>query len=112
MESTRQQKVGRLLQKEFSELFQRESVGMFQKAFITVTGVRVTPDLSFARVYLSVFAVPDKDKLLEHIRSQGKEIRKRIADKVAKQLRIVPNFEYYIDDSLDYAERIDELLKK
>lgn len=112
MSSTRQNKVARLLQKELAEIFQREARGMFGGAFITVTGVKVSPDLGVAKVYLSFMAVKDKEALLAKIREQGKEIRKHLGLRIKHQLRIVPELIFYIDDSLDYAERIDELLKK
>jgi len=112
METTRQNKVNRLLQKELGELFQRESVNLFERAFITVTQVRVSSDLSIARVYLSMFAVKDKEELLKKIKAQNKEIRKLIGEKIKKQVRIIPNFDYFIDDSLDYSENIENLLKK
>ena len=112
MESTRQLKYARLLQKELSEIFQRDAAAKYEKALITVTRVRVSPDLSVARVYVSLFAVKDRDALLKKIKEQAKEIRRVLGDTIRKQVRIVPNLEFFIDDSLDYAERIDELLKK
>lgn len=112
MDSTRQNKVNRLLQKELGELFQRESRSLFGGAFITVTGVRITPDLSIARVHLSIFMAKEKETVLEKVNNQKKEIRKRIGNKIGKQMRIVPDFEFFIDNSLDYAEKIENLLKK
>jgi ribosome-binding factor A len=112
MESTRQLKYARLLQKELSEIFQREAGSKFDRAMITVTRVRVSPDLSVARVYVSLFAVKDRDALLKKIKEHGKELRHALAEKIRQQARVVPNLEFFIDDSLDYAERIDELLKK
>jgi len=112
MDSTRQNKVNRLLQKELGEFFQRESRTFFGGAFITVTAVRITPDLSMARVHLSIFIEKDKAAVMEKVTALRKEIRKRIGNKVGKQMRIVPDFEFFIDDSLDYAENIDKLLKK
>lgn len=112
MDSTRQNKVNRLLQKELGEFFQRESRTFFGGTFITVTAVRITPDLSMARVHLSIFIAKDKEAVLEKVIGLRKEIRKRIGNKIAKQMRIVPDFEFFIDDSLDYAENIENLLKK
>lgn len=111
MESTRQLKYGRLLQKELSEIFQRDAA-KYERALITVTKVRVSPDLSIARVYVSLFAVKDREALLKKIKEDAKEIRKTLAETIRNQVRVVPNLEFFIDDSLDYAERIDELLKK
>ncbi|MDQ3191950.1 MAG: 30S ribosome-binding factor RbfA [Bacteroidota bacterium] len=112
METTRQKKVARLLQKELGEIFQRESKTMFGGAFITVTGVRISPDLSVAKVYLSLFVAKDRDVVMKFVKKQTKEIRTKLAERVKKQLRIVPNLDFHIDDSLDYAEKIDNLLKK
>lgn len=112
MESTRQLKVSRLLQKELAEIFRKEAADKFDRAFITVTIVRVAPDLSTAKVYLSMFAVKDKDALLKKIREKGWEIRKMLGTVIGKQVRVIPDLEFYIDDSLDYAEKIDQLLKK
>jgi ribosome-binding factor A len=111
MDSTRQKKVARLIQKELAEIFLLQSKSLFEGAFITVTTVRISPDLSHAKVYLSFFKAEKPQKLLEHITSIKREIRGRLGDKVGKQLRIVPDFDFYIDDSLDYYENIDRLLK-
>lgn len=112
MESTRLNKVARLLQKELGEIFQRESRNLFGSAFITVTSVRVSPDLSVAKIYLSLFAVKDKVETLKSIKTVTKEIRKLLGDRIKNQVRVIPNLEFFIDDSLDYAMRIDDLLKK
>ncbi|MBK9479453.1 MAG: 30S ribosome-binding factor RbfA [Bacteroidetes bacterium] len=112
MDSTRQNKVSRLLQKELGEFFQRESGNLFNRAFITVTTVRISADLSVAKVYLSILIEKDREPTLKLIKSQSKEIRKRIGDRIKQQVRIIPNFEFFIDDSLDYAMKIESLLKK
>lgn len=112
METTRQKKVARLIQKELGEIFQRESKTMFCGAFITVTGVRMSPDLSVAKAYLSLFAVKDRNALMLDIKKQTKEIRTKMSEKIKKQVRIIPNLDFHIDDSLDYAEKIENLLKK
>jgi ribosome-binding factor A len=112
METTRQNKVSRLLQKDLGEIFQREGRNFFGATMITVTAVKISPDLSFARVYVSLFAVKDKEAYLEKIRSHTKEIRKILGTRIAKQVRIVPNLEFFIDDSLDHVFKIEDLLKK
>src|ERR1044072_6760742 len=112
MDSQRQLKVSRLLQKELGEIFQRETRLLFGNALITVTQVRVSPDLGVAKVYVSLFNVPDTKALLESIKANTKEIRMKLAERMKKQLRIIPNLTFFHDDSLDYAMRIDELLKK
>ena len=112
MESTRQKKIGRLLQKELGEIFQREGSVMFSGVLITVTHVRVTPDLSSAKVYLSLFLHKDKESFLKTIREKTTLVRMKLAEKIKKQVRVIPKLDFFLDDSLDYAEKIDELLKK
>jgi ribosome-binding factor A len=112
MDSQRQLKVSRLIQKELGEIFQRETKIFFGPALITVTQVRVSPDLGVAKVYVSLFNVPDNKALLESIKVHTKEIRMKLSDRIKKQVRIIPNLVFFHDDSLDYAMRIDELLKK
>ncbi len=112
MESTRQQKVSRLLHRELGEYFQQHGREMLTGKMITVTIVRVSPDLSVAKAYLSIFPLDKKEDPLEAIKSHGSRIRHHIGNKVKNQLRIVPEFIYYLDDSLDYIENIDNLLKE
>ena len=111
MDSTRQLKIGRLLQKDLGELIQRQGLQAYDGAMVSVTTVRVSPDLSFAKVYVSIFpsakAKEVKVKLDEHV----KMLRFELGQRVRHQLRIVPELAFYIDDSLDYVERIDNLLK-
>lgn len=112
MDSQRQLKVSRLIQKELGEVFQQETRILFGNTLITVTQVRVSPDLGIAKVYVSLFNAPDNKVLLESIKVHTKEIRIKLSDRVKKQVRIIPNLVFFLDDSLDYAMRIDELLKK
>ncbi|MFV0365939.1 MAG: 30S ribosome-binding factor RbfA [Mangrovibacterium sp.] len=111
MESTRQQKVGRLIQKELAEIFQRESRNLFMGKMISVTVVRVTPDLAQAKTYLSIFPSEGGREVLKQIRIANPKIRGMLGRKVGKQIRIIPQLEFYIDDSLDYIDNIDNLLK-
>ena len=111
METTRQQKVARQIQKDLSELFMHSTREITQNKMITVTVVRMSPDLSFAKVYLSVFPSNDVDKFLDNLQHYVKKIRLELGKKIRHQLRIVPELAFFIDDSLDYAEHIDELLK-
>lgn len=111
MESTRQKKVSRLIQKELGDYFQKKG-REYNNKMITVTIVRISPDLSNARVYLSIFPVSRDDDTLDRIKHNGLHIRNELGKKIRKQLRIVPELAFYIDDSLDYIENIEELLKK
>jgi len=112
MESLRQQKVNKLLAKELAEIFRSEARSLFGGGFITVTGVRVSPDLSSAKVYVSIMGNKDRDAIFKLIGSQANVIRRKLGAIVGKQLRIVPELSFFIDDSLDYAMKIEELLKK
>ncbi|MCD4790711.1 MAG: 30S ribosome-binding factor RbfA [Bacteroidales bacterium] len=110
MESTRQNKVSRLLQKDLGDIFQRESRNLFRGAMITVTKVNVTKDLAIAKVYLSLFATKDKEDLIKSIKMHSKEIRYKLGQRIGKQVRAIPELQFYIDDSLDYIENIEKLL--
>lgn len=110
MDSRRQQKISQVILMDLADIFQKEAKNMFGGAFITVTVVRVTPDLSLARVFLSILN-PEKKQVLDNIKKQSKDIRKILAARVKQQLRKVPDLVFQIDDSLDYYEKIDKLLK-
>jgi len=110
-ESTRQKKVARLIQQDLAIYFQRNVSAFAQGGMITVTVVRVSPDLGLAKVYLSIFAVNDKKAVLSSVVDSTAEIRKYLGEKVRHQLRIVPELMFHIDDSLDHIERIDKLIK-
>jgi ribosome-binding factor A len=112
MESTRQQKVARLIQKELAEFMRTSSRNFGPGVLISVTVVRVSPDLGLAKVYLSVFPSEKSSEVVEQVQNQSKTIRYDLGTIVKNQLRTIPELHFYIDDSLDYAERIDELLKK
>lgn len=110
MESKRQQRIARLLQKDLGAIFQHEGGGFSKGAMITVTKVAVTSDLSIARVYLSLFATSDKQSLLEAIQKHKNEIKYKLGNRIRNQLRAVPDLEFYEDDSLDYIDNINKLL--
>lgn len=113
MESVRQSKVAKLIQKELAEIFRAEAKNLFFGAFISVTVVRVSPDLSSAKVYVSILA-PGKDEkeIFKLINEHKFVLRKKLGMIVGKQLRIIPELFYYVDDSYDYAQRINDLLNK
>ena len=112
METKRQQKILKLLMKEINEILQRE-IKTKGNVMISVTKVNVTTDMSYARVYLSIFGPKqeDKKKVVEEVNGMSKAIRKMLGDRVRHQLRIIPELQFFEDDSLDYVERIDSLLK-
>ena len=112
MESTRQLKIAKLLQKDLGEILQREVAGITGVyMMVTVTKVHVTKDLSQAKVYLSVFGVSDKEAGFKKIVKATKTIRRILSERVRHQLRVVPELLFFLDDSLDYIEHIDDLLK-
>ncbi len=111
-ESTRQQKVSRQLQRDLSEMFREKGTSAYGGAMITVTSVRISPDLSVARVFLSIFPSAKSAEVFKSIGDSTKALRGELGRRVSKQLRIVPDLVFFIDDSLDYVERIDELLTK
>lgn len=111
MDSIRQQKIAKVLQKEISELLQKEGKHFCGKALVTVTNTRITPDLSIAKVYLSIFGVDDKNSIIENFKNSESELRFLMGKRIRNQLRHVPQFHFYIDDSLDYIEKIDKALK-
>lgn len=111
MYTTRQNKVSRLIQKELSGIFQLYSRSHFEGRLISVTTVRISPDLSVARVYISIFPIEKRDEIYELVNEQARKLRLDLGMKVGKQLRIIPQLSFFIDDSLDYADNIDKLLK-
>lgn len=111
MDNTRLNKISRLVQKELGEIF-REQTQSLHGVLVSVTSVRVSPDLSIARVNLSIFPGDKSKDILENITKQGSQVRFALGNRIGKQLRRIPELYFYIDDSLDYLERIDELLKK
>jgi ribosome-binding factor A len=110
--STRQNKISRLIQKEMAEIFLRELKSDFYGLLLSVTVVRITSDLSLARCYLSIYPPDKSEETITHIRQKIRSIRGLLGKKVAKQLRIIPELEFFIDDSLNYLEKIDRLLKE
>jgi ribosome-binding factor A len=111
METTRQKKISRLLQKEIAEILRIQGQQFAPGKLLTVTLVRISPDLSLAKVYLSIFPSGDTDGTLEVIIQNTGKIRKSLGQLIRNQMRIVPELAFYIDDSLDYIEKIDNLLK-
>jgi ribosome-binding factor A len=111
-ESTRQQKVARQLQRDLAEIFREKGTAVFAGAMVSVTAVRISPDLSVAKVYISIFPSAKGKEVFALIDSSSKSIRGELGRRISKQLRIVPELVFIIDDSLDYVEHIDELLKK
>lgn len=111
MGSIRQNKIEGVIQEELSTVFQRNAREICLGAMVSVTQVRVTSDLSLARCYLSIFAGPPKEEVLENVKAHAGRIRKDIGKRL-KNMKKMPDLAYFIDDSLDYAMEIDKLLKE
>ena len=101
-----------MIQKELGGIFQHDARSLFWNAFITVTTVRMSPDLSMARVYLSVMMVKNKESFLVEINEKKNQIRKELGHKIGKISRIVPDLHFFLDDSVDYAQNIERILKE
>lgn len=110
METTRQNKISRLLQKELSEIFLLQTKAM-HGMLVSVSTVRISPDMSVARVYLSVFPSEKAEEMVKNINGNMKSIRYELGTRIRHQLRIIPELKFFVDDSLDYIEKIDSLLK-
>lgn len=112
MESKRQQKFSKIIQKELSDLFQKEGLSFHGSTIITITMVRVSPDLSMARVYLSVYNSGNNELVINEIRAQTREIRYKLGTRIKNQVRIIPNLEFFLDDTMEYVSHMDQIFNK
>jgi ribosome-binding factor A len=110
MESKRLEKINKLILKELSDILRKDFKTAVPNLMITVTAVNVTSDLSYAKVYLSIFGVSDKDKVVEEVNGNARAIRGLLGNRIRHQMRVIPELRFYQDDSLDYIENIDNLL--
>src|SRR5579872_5275730 len=111
-EGKRQKQVSALLLEELSGIFQRLGLGMMDGGLISLTAVKVTPDLLEARIYLSFFQVKEPAQALKKVEERGWEIKKDLAARVKHQLRRIPLLQYFLDDTLDHADKMEELFRK
>ena len=111
LETTRQNKIARLIQKELSDIFQKQTSAM-RGVLVSVSACRISPDLSICRAYLSVFPSEKAEEIVQNINTNQRQVRYELGTRVGKQLRIIPELKFFVDDSLDYVEHIDELLHK
>ena len=111
METTRQSKIARLIQKDLSNIFQAQTRQM-RGVLVSVSVVRVSPDLSIAKVYLSVFPSARAEEILTNVNNNAGQIRYELGNLERHQLRIIPELKFFLDDSLDYIENIDRLINK
>jgi ribosome-binding factor A len=112
LEGKRQKQVAGLLHKELSDIFQRLGLNMIDGGMVSISGVKITPDLFDARIYLSFFKVKDNDAALKKVEEHAHEIKKELTARVRHQLRSMPKLTFYIDDTLEYAEKIEKLFKE
>ena len=110
-ESTRQLKVAGQIKRDMAEIIRGRGMAAFDGALVTVSGVKISSDLAVAKVYLSIFPSSKTQGVMQTIEQRSSSLRGELGRRVAKQLRIVPELTFYVDDSLDYVEHIDELLK-
>ncbi len=110
--SIRQEKFAKLIQKELADIFMENRVTLFHHAFITINNVTVSPDLGYAKVFLSIMQTPDKEKMMLHIQAQSKTIRHELAKQIRKQVRIIPELQFLPDDSLDYVFKMEKIFNE
>ena len=111
MDSTRQNKIARLIQKELSEMFQQQT-RQTRGVLVSVSACRISPDMSICRVYLSVFPSEQAEQIVRNVNDNQKSVRFELGNRMRHQLLIIPELKFFVDDSLDYADHIDELLKQ
>ena len=112
MDSTRLQKISRMLQRDIAEIIQKELADDIRGSLATVTTVRISPDLAYAKIYVSIFPFERSEQLLATIREKSWLKRKLLGGRIRNQLKVVPELEFFLDDSLEYIENIDNLLSK
>ena len=112
IESTRQLKVAKEIQKVMAEIIRSKGMAAFGGALVSVSGVKISPDLSVAKIYVSIFPSDKAEAVMDVLQENGRTLRGELGNKVGKQLRIVPEIVFHLDSSLDYVEHIEELLKK
>jgi len=110
MESKRQQKFSRLLQKELAEVFQRDVSHLFNGAYLSITAVRTSPDLGVAKIYLSMLLVKNPQEILATVRENTKAVRHALAQRIKNQVRVIPELIFFLDDSAEYAAKMDKII--
>jgi ribosome-binding factor A len=109
--TTRQQKFSRLIQKELSDIFQRDKHGILGNTFVTIADVKMSPDLGVAKIFISMMLAKNKEKTLEQLNLHKREVRKALGDKIGKQVRIIPELIFILDEVEENAQRMDDILK-
>ena len=112
VEGKRQKQVGAVIEKELNDIFRRLGLAMMDGGMVSISAVRITPDLYEARVYLSLYKVQDPEVTLKNIENHAREIKKELAARVRHQLRVIPQLSFYLDDSLEYVDKMEKLFKE
>lgn len=112
METTRQQKIAKQIQKDVSEIFQKEGAAIVRGTLVTVTGVRVSPDFSYAKIYVSIFPFDQSGAVMERLEHQNRFIRGALGQRMRNQLKNIPEIQFFLDDTLEYIEHIEQALKE
>ena len=111
-QTTRQQKIARQIQRDMAEILQREGASIAQGAMITVTTVRVSPDFGYAKIYFSIFPFERSEAVMAALEQNNWFLRRELGKRIRNQLKVVPELQFFLDDSLEYIENIDSLLKE
>jgi len=112
MENTRQQKIAKQIQKDVAEIFRKEGAAIVRGMLVTVTAVRISPDFGYAKIYVSVFPFERSEELMKELEKNRWFIRRALGQRVRNQLKNVPEIQFFLDDSLEYIEHIDQALKR
>lgn len=112
MDSIKQRQVASLIHKSLGEVFTREGSNYYGRAFVTISGVKLTPDLQLARIFISIYNVSDKASVLKMINQQMHWIKKSLYQQIRHQMRVMPELEFHLDDTLDEVQKMEELFKK
>lgn len=107
----RQERLGKLIKEELADIFQKEGKSAFGNSFITVSEVRMTPDLGYAKIFLSVLNEHEPKRLIENIRNEHKTLRYALGQRIKDQVKKIPELQFYYDDTMDYVEKMDEIFK-
>ena len=112
VQTTRQQKIARQIQRDIAEILQKECRGIGAGAMITVTTVRVSPDFAYAKIYFSIFPFDRSEQVMKSLNDNNWFLRRELGKRIRNQLKVVPELQFFLDDSLEYIENIDSLLKE
>lgn len=112
METTRQQKVAKQIQKDIADIFQKEGAHLVRRLLVTVTTVHVSPDFGYAKIYVSVFPFNKHPELLKTLEENNWFIRRQLGQRIRNQFKVVPELQFFLDDSLEYIENIEEALNR